>query len=118
MAWAASRALLKGWSLGAKALYLTMIMSTTPASAAVVTIWARSLLWHEKPTNFALPDLRIASAVSLNSLPLRNSRQMSAVVVVAQAVEEEGIDRVELEGFQPLVELLDHLLGRSWACPW
>jgi hypothetical protein len=38
-----------------------------PPSAAAWMIWARSLWWVEKPTNLALPDFRIASAVSLNS---------------------------------------------------
>ena len=44
-----------------------MIASMMPPSAAAWMIGARFLWWLEKPTNFALPDLRIASAVSLNS---------------------------------------------------
>jgi len=32
--------------------------------------WARSLWCEEKPMNFALPDLRIASAAALISGPL------------------------------------------------
>ena len=47
-----------------------MIASTQPASAAASIIWARSRWWVEKPTNLALPDFRIASAASLNSLLL------------------------------------------------
>ena len=44
-----------------------MIASMNPPSAAAWMIWARSAWWVEKPMNFALPDFRIASAVSLES---------------------------------------------------
>ena len=81
-----------------------MIASTIPPSAAAWMIWARSLWWVEKPTNFALPDFRIASAVSLNSLLLTKSIGVVERVVVAEAVDEEQVDVVGPEGRQPLVE--------------
>ena len=56
-----------------------MIASTIPPSAAAWMIWARSLWWVEKPTNLALPDFRIASAVSLNSLLLTKLIASSSV---------------------------------------
>ena len=68
--WQASSALLSGESLSSQGVYWSMIASMIPPSAAAWMIWARSLWWVEKPRNFALPDLRIASAVSLNSLHL------------------------------------------------
>ncbi len=56
-----------------------MIASAIPALAAALRISARCWWWVEKPTNFALPDFRIASAVSLNSRPLTNSIASSSV---------------------------------------
>ena len=50
-----------------------MIASAIPALAAALRISSRFGWWVEKPTNFALPDFLIASAVSRNSLPLTNS---------------------------------------------
>ena len=84
-----------------------------PPSAAAWMIWARSLWWLEKPRNLALPDLRIASAVSLNSCDLTKLIASSRRVVVAQAVDEEEIDVVGRQGGEPLVEHPQHLLGRA-----
>ena len=75
-----------------------MIASTIPPSAAAWMIWARSLWWVEKPTNFALPDFRIASAVSLNSWLLTKLMASSRRVVVAEAVDEEEVDVVGPQG--------------------
>ena len=63
----ASSALFSGASLSSQGVYWSMIASTIPPSAAAWRIWARSLWWVEMPTSRALPDLRMASAASLNS---------------------------------------------------
>ena len=62
--------------------------------------------------NLALPDLRIASAVSLNSWLLTRLIASSSVCVVAQPVDEEEVDVVGPQGRQPLVDHLEHLRRR------
>ena len=94
----ASSALFSGASLSSQGVYWSMIASTIPPSAAAWMIWARSLWWVEKPTNLALPDFRIASAVSLNSLLLTKLMASSSAVVVAEAVDEEEVDVVGPQG--------------------
>ena len=109
----ASSALFSGESLSSQGVYWSMIASTIPPSAAAWMIWARSLWWVEKPTNLALPDFRIASAVSLNSWLLTKLMASSRRVVVAEAVDEEEVDVVGPQGRQPLVDHPDHLRRAS-----
>ena len=78
----------------------------------------RSLWWVEKPMNLALPDLRIASAVSLNSWLLTRLIGVVEAVVVAQAVDEEEVDVVGPQGRQPLVDHRRSSARARAACPW
>lgn len=71
--WQASRALSNGASWFAQLLLRTMMASTKPPVTAFWRISACCAWWHEKPTNLALPDFRMASAVSLNSRLLGHS---------------------------------------------
>ena len=63
----------------------------------------------------ALPDFLIASAVSLEFLALGQLERIVGAVVVADAVDEEQVDVVGLQGGEPLVELRDQLLRATWA---
>ena len=66
--WQASRARFIASSWAIQGLFWSMMASTNPPSTAAWRISGRRGWWVENPTNFALPDLRIASAASLNSL--------------------------------------------------
>ncbi len=63
--------------------------------------------------NLALPDLRIASAVSLNSWLVTMLIDSSTAALVSQAVNEEQIDVVGAERGQPLVDHRSMSLGAA-----
>ena len=71
------------------------------------------MLWVEKPMNLALPDLRIASAVSLNSWLVTMLIDSSTRALVTQAVDEEQVDVVGPQSGQPLVDHAEQSFGRA-----
>ena len=63
--------------------------------------------------NLALPDLRIASAVSLNSWLVTMIDRFVDGAPVAQAVDEEEVNVVGPQRRQPLIDHFEHFFGRA-----
>ena len=72
----------------------------------------------EKPTNFALPDLRIAVGRLLEFLALDEVHRGVEAMLVAEAVDEEQVNLIDAQGREPLVEHRQHVLRGPWDCPW